>query len=138
MNNQILALLASFSLTVPIVSLAHIPASLATSAELNGYFTDDRGRNNGDWNFQTCASLGSVKEIEISSDQGQVKLKKVEISGTEERQIYTWKNAKARYQITWQLEDPDHVRFQAFQSNGKLIVDTQMTRDFDGCQNENN
>jgi hypothetical protein len=138
MNTKILALLASFSLTAPIVSLATISASIAAPIELNGYFTDSRGRDNGDWNFQTCAAKGSLKEIEVGSDNTRVRMKKVTISGNDSRRVYTWRNSKSRYQVIWHPKDPDHVRFQVFKLNGKMIVDTQMTRDFDGCDNENN
>jgi hypothetical protein len=138
MNTKILALLASFCLTAPTLSLATTSASNAAPVELNGYFVDSRGRDNGDWNFQTCAKKGALKEIEIGSDNGRVRLKRVKISGTNSQRIYTWRNSKALYQVTWQTKDPDHVRFRVFKPSGKMIVNTQMNRDFDGCENQNN
>jgi hypothetical protein len=43
-------------------------------------------------------------------------------SGTKQRQVYTWNNNGMKYQVTWKPSDPNFIRLQVTQPNGKLIL----------------
>ena len=43
-------------------------------------------------------------------------------SGNKQRQIYTWRNDRIKYQVTWRPSDPDFIRVQVISANGKVIL----------------
>jgi hypothetical protein len=43
-------------------------------------------------------------------------------SGTQQRQIYTWRNSQYRYQITWRPSDSGVVRLQVFSNKGRQVL----------------
>ena len=43
-------------------------------------------------------------------------------SGTKQRQVYTWNNNGMKYQVIWKPSDPNFIRVQVTQPNGKLIL----------------
>ena len=48
-------------------------------------------------------------------------------SGTKQRQIYTWRNDKFKYQIVWQPSDPNYIRVTVTSFNGKVILNRLLT-----------
>jgi hypothetical protein len=44
------------------------------------------------------------------------------LSGNRQRQMYTWKSGKHRYQVTWRPRDPNFIRVQVINPNGKEIL----------------
>jgi Uri superfamily endonuclease len=48
-------------------------------------------------------------------------------SGKEQRQIYTWRKNKYRYQIVYRTSEPKVIRLQVFTPNGKEILNRLLT-----------
>ncbi|NEP09475.1 MAG: hypothetical protein F6K14_04430 [Symploca sp. SIO2C1] len=62
------------------------------------------------------------KGTEISTGDS-LRLTNPQVSGNNNRKIYTWKNGQYKYQVIWQPGDPDFVRLQVFVPNGTKLVD---------------
>ncbi|MEB3179887.1 MAG: hypothetical protein VKL59_12750 [Nostocaceae cyanobacterium] len=51
-------------------------------------------------------------------------------SGTQQRQIYTWRNSQYRYQIAWRPSDPGVVRLQVFSRSGKVVLNCLLYEEY--------
>ncbi len=67
------------------------------------------------------------KGTEISTGES-LRLTNPQVSGNNNRKIYTWKNGQYKYQVIWQPGDPDFVRLQVFVPNGKKLVDDMLEK----------
>ncbi|MEM8641219.1 MAG: hypothetical protein AAGG51_20745 [Cyanobacteria bacterium P01_G01_bin.54] len=48
------------------------------------------------------------------------------VSGDRSRRLYTWRNGGHRYQVAWQPNDPEVIRLQVFDPNGRQLINTLM------------
>jgi hypothetical protein len=129
MNAKIITLAASiFCLTVPALSLSIAPPAVAAApAKLIGYFADS------DWSIDVMPQQNSYRYVGTNIKTGKsLTLKRVKVSGTESRRVYSWNNSGTRYHVIWQPKDPDYVRLQVVQPNGEMVIDRLLSRN-EGC-----
>ncbi len=69
--------------------------------------------------YYTGTNLQNGKSIYLSS---------VNASGNNQRQLYTWRNGKNRYQVVYRPSDPNFIRVQVFSPNGKVILNRLLNR----------
>lgn len=129
MNIKLFAVIATFALTVPTLSLAIATPSIAAApAKLQGFFVDSK------WSVDVMPSDGflTYRGTDLATGKS-LSLKRVKVSGSADRRVYTWSNSGTRYHVIWQPKDPDYVRLQVTQPDGKLVVDRLLSRQEDGC-----
>jgi hypothetical protein len=128
MNAKTLALTAILGLTIPAVVLPFTPAAEAKApVKLQGFFMDQ------DWSVDVGIDQGIHKYRGTNlKTNSSIELKRSKISGSNQRQVYTWKKGNTQYHVIWQPQDPDFVRLQVSE-NGRISVDRLLTREHGGC-----
>jgi hypothetical protein len=129
MNIKLFAVIATFALTVPTLSLGMATPSIAAApAKLQGFFVDSK------WSVDIMPRDGflTYRGTNLATNKS-LSLKRVKVSGSADRRVYTWSNSGTLYNVIWQPKDPDYVRLQVIQPGGKLVVDQLLARQEDGC-----
>jgi hypothetical protein len=92
--------------------------SQRNSQELSGTFGDDT------WSISLTYTEDNFTYIGYNKKTGDsLTLRNPNISGNNERKIYTWRNGNYRYQIAWQPHDRNYIRILVYDSNNKVILD---------------
>jgi hypothetical protein len=127
MNAKTLALTVILGLAVPTVSLSFTSAATAKApVKLQGFFMD------GDWSVDVTLDRGVHKYRGTNlKTNNSIELQRSKISGSDRRQIYTWKKGSTQYHVIWQPQDPDFVRLRV-SDNGRILVDRLLARE-SGC-----
>jgi hypothetical protein len=127
MNAKALALTAILGLTIPAVFLPFTPVATAKApVKLQGFFMDQ------DWSVDVTLDQGVHKYRGTNlKTNSSIELKRSKMSGSNQRQVYTWKKGSTQYHVIWQPQDPDFVRLQVSE-NGRVLVDRLLTREH-GC-----
>jgi hypothetical protein len=55
------------------------------------------------------------------------------VSGDNQRWVYSWLNDDYIYEVAWRPNDPDVIRLQVFDPNGRTIVNRLMRKNRDEC-----
>jgi hypothetical protein len=116
---------------VPIIATGTMFALLPAIAGPNHpfYASDGSFYGDRDWLVELDYSGNTYRYRGVNKRNGsEIVLAGATVSVTNKRKIYTWNNARTRYRVTWQPKDPDTIRLQVIQPNGKEIVNRLLQR----------
>jgi hypothetical protein len=104
-----------FGIAAPTISFTTIPSSVMAAPKNPDGFYMDR-----DWGVSLEFKGGTYHYRGTNNHTGKaLELAGASVSNTPTRRIYTWNNGGTRYRVTWQPKDPDVIRLQVIESNGK-------------------
>ncbi|BAZ32093.1 hypothetical protein NIES4074_45950 [Cylindrospermum sp. NIES-4074] len=120
MNLKTIAVAAILGLSVPTIADVAISNHAVAAAKFTyptASFSD------GEWNIDLSYRNNAYCYTGTHLPNGsKITLVGATASGTHERQIYTWRNNKLKYQVVWRPSDPNFLRVQVIQGNGKVIL----------------
>lgn len=118
-----LALCALLGLATPAIALDLLaPMAAIADAPITGDYMDDQ------WFVSLWFESGSLHYQGVDRRTGRtLRLAGATESGSTQRQVYTWRNGGHRYQVSWRPADPDFVRLQVFDPNGRELVNSLLT-----------
>ncbi|MBE9114412.1 hypothetical protein IQ249_00740 [Lusitaniella coriacea LEGE 07157] len=127
MNPKALALATFIGLATPaIADIALTPPVMAQVPVPTGYFQDRTWAVSVGFDGQSFSYYGRNKQtgdaIELYGDR---------VTGTPQRRVYIWNNNGYIYQVAWRPSDPDLIRVQVFNPNGREILNRLLNRNWD-------
>ncbi|MBD2425827.1 hypothetical protein [Phormidium sp. FACHB-1136] len=125
MNFRALTLSALLGLSAPMVAGELFnPAPVAAQSLMMGDYMNDN------WFISLWFENGTMhyQGTDRRRPNNSMYLSGATESGTRDRQIYTWRNGGHRYQVTWRPSDPDYIRLQVFDPNGRELVNNLLER----------
>jgi len=127
MNFRSLALAAILGLSAPVVADVAIPQAAIAQSAPTGSFID----NNGEWEITLWFENGTYQyygENYYSGDTLSLSGARQTRNSNPGRREYIWDNGAYEYLVAWQPSDPDFVRLQVFDPNGREILNRLMER----------
>lgn len=128
MNIKAITLATILGLTMPIViEVATNTQVLANPSFPSGNFGDDL------W-LITLSSENNVRRYygQNLKTGDTIDLSGSNVSGNNQRWVYTWLNDKYRYQVAWQPSNPNVIRLQVLSPSGKVILNRLLQRRTEG------
>ncbi|QQE64585.1 hypothetical protein GFS31_12660 [Leptolyngbya sp. BL0902] len=99
------------------------PTPVSAQSPMTGDYMND------DWVVNLWQAEGTLHYQAMSRrNGGEMYLSGATQSGTQDRQIYTWRNGGHQYQVTWRPSDPDYIRLQVIDPNGREILNNLLSR----------
>jgi hypothetical protein len=94
-----------------------------------GFSFPEGSFSDGTWSITLASSDSGYYYTGTNLQNGQsIYLSSVKASGNYQRELYTWRNGKNRYQVAYRPSDPNFIRVQVFSPNGKLILNRLLNR----------
>jgi hypothetical protein len=121
MNFKAIAIATILGLSAPTIADIAIssPVFAATKFDYpSGNFVDKEWKVN--LSFHNNAYYYKGQNLKKGSN---ITLVGATTSGDKQRQVYTWRNDKYKYQVAWRTNDPHVIRVQVISANGKIILD---------------
>lgn len=125
MNFKALALASVLGISTPMIADATLftPAALAEIVYPEGLFKDN------DWNVRLEHKNGIYTYFAQNVHSGNsLRLNVSEAGGSPERYTYTFRNGDYRYIIAYRPYDPDLIRLQAIDSQGRVTLNRLLTK----------
>lgn len=126
MNFKAIAVAAILGLSVPTIADVAISSHAVAAGKYDypqGEFLDK------EWqvllSFKDNAYYYKGKNLKNGSN---ITLVGATTSGTKQRQVYTWRNNKLKYEIVWRPSDSNVIRLQVTAGNGKVILNRLLTQ----------
>ena len=126
MNFKAIAVATILGLSAPAIVDVAISSKVVASTTFDypgGNFADKEWKVN--LSFHNNAYYYEGKNLKNDSS---ITLVGATTSGDKQRQVYTWRNDKYKYQIAWRPNDPRVIRVQVISANGKVILDRLLSQ----------
>jgi hypothetical protein len=125
MNFKAIVIAAILGLSVPAIIDVAISSKVVAASKFDypgGEFVDSEWKVN--LSFHDNAYYYEGTNLKNGS---QITLVGATTSGTKERQVYTWRNDKFKYEVAWRPNDRKSIRVQVISANGKVILNRLLT-----------
>ncbi|MCW6036230.1 hypothetical protein K4A83_08085 [Spirulina subsalsa FACHB-351] len=124
MKISAIALSAILGLATPTIAQMAVPSPVVAQSRLPiGTFQNAEWSVTLDYYNNALSYYGRNRRTD-----NDIYLSGASTGGNAQRRVYTWRNGNIRYQVAWQPSDPNVIRVQVIDGNGRTILNTLLYR----------